>query len=105
MSNQNVDQIKQVRITNISQLLSNLYTTAGIQLNSPKVLLGTATIGGGGTVVVNLTNIAFTSTTSYVVLCENTTAARLPEVTHNSNIQFTLTGTAADVINFIIVGN
>lgn len=98
-------EIQRVFIENIDSLFSSIYNTVGTKQTNFHTVTGQATIGGGGTVVVTLTNKAiFNSSTSFVTVTGNNTAARAPQITQTSGSSITFTGTAGDVINYVMVG-
>lgn len=70
-----------------------------------KIVTGSATVGGGGTIAVTLTNDAvFTGSGTYEVTGGNKSSANGWWITKASGSSFTIHGTAGDVIGFTCSG-
>jgi len=81
------------------------YNKSGTQQTTCHIVKDSSTLSGG-TVTVTLTGSAvFTSSSSYVVICEDSTGINGTDVTYTSGSQFVINGTATDVIRWIAIGN
>ncbi len=85
-----------------------LYTSAGVVIGLAHTVMGTATTSGG-TATVTLTNgAAFTSSSSYICVANDTTATSAVQITQSSGTAFTLAvagGPASHVVNYHCSGN
>jgi hypothetical protein len=90
-------------------LRPEVYSISGAAASNPKIVTGSATIGGGGTVTITLTGSAvFSSATSYYALCTNMTSNAVNHgnfVTQSSGSSFIINGASGDVVNFYAIGN
>jgi hypothetical protein len=82
-----------------------LYNSSGALKNNAHIVIGSATIGGGGTISVTLSgSAAFSGVGNYIVVGQNETGARPFAIAKVSGSQFTITGTASDAITFTATG-
>jgi hypothetical protein len=82
-----------------------VFTSAGVRSISPHIVADTTTLSSGGTITVTLTgSAAYTSATSYFVICTDDTANHSVLVTQTSGTAFTITGTGNNVVHFICIG-
>lgn len=82
------------------------YNAAGNQKTAAHIVIDNATIGGGNTVTVLLQGAAvFTDGMSYWCGFTNETGSRQPTITKTDGSHFTITGTAADTIDYVCVGS
>jgi len=83
-----------------------VFNGAGTRQSQSHIVKDQVTLSGGGTLVVTLSGLAaFTSATSYVVTCADTSANHSVKITQSSGTSFTITGAGGDIINYIAIGN
>lgn len=83
-----------------------VYNTSGTIQKKCHIVIGTATLSGGGTATITLSGSAvFTNSTSYRVVVTCTNAKHAPQVVQTSGSQFTINGAGSDAVQFIAIGN
>lgn len=84
--------------------MGQTYNHSGTKQASPHIVIDTCTLGTD--CAVTLTGSAvFTSSTSYVCVVQDDTAAAATKVVQSSGSAFTITGTGTDVLRYICLGN
>lgn len=77
-------------------------TCSGTKLTANKLVQGTVALSGGTATITAMP--AFSSTTSYVCVATDTTAAAATKTANVSTTSFTITGTTTDTVAYVCVG-
>jgi hypothetical protein len=84
-----------------------VYNTAGVLQNPVHVVMGSVTMGSGGTATITLAGAAvFSSATSYSVYVTDNVVKRTLNVVQTSGTSFSIAGGGTgDVVQFLCIGS